>query len=106
VIARVLLLAAVAGIGWYACVRRHRLPVHLVLVLLLVGCAAALLVAPELGTRIANMLGVGRGADLVGYVVDVLLAFVALHYYAKFIDLETKVTTLTRAIALSSEERR
>jgi hypothetical protein len=104
-IARALLLGAVAAIGYYAFVRRRRLPVHLVLVLALLGTAAVLLVSPELGTRVAQSLGVGRGADLAGYVVDVLLSFVALHYYTKFIELEQKLTVVTRELALQRAEQ-
>ncbi len=97
---RALLLAAVAAIGWYAFVRRRRMPVHILLVLALAAAAATLLVVPELSTRIANALGIGRGADLVGYVVDVTVGFVVLHYYTKFVALEAKLTELTRALAL------
>jgi hypothetical protein len=99
-IGRLLLLAAVGAIGWYAFVRRRRLPVHIIVVLALAAVAAALLVAPELSTRVANAVGIGRGADLVGYVVDVTTGFVVLHYYTKFVALEAKLTELTRALAL------
>ena len=102
-IARLLLVGAVAAIGWYAFLRRNRMPVHIVVVLALVAISAVLLVAPEIGTRVAQSLGIGRGADLAGYVVDVLLLFVALHYYTKFVDIETKMTSLTRSIALAEQ---
>lgn len=42
----------------------------------------------------------GRGADLITYLVEVGILFVVLHYYMKFVELEERITELVREIAL------
>ncbi len=102
-IARIALIVVLLAAGRYAFLRRQRLPLHIVVLTAMLASAALLVVFPELSTRLANQVGIGRGVDLVGYVVDVLLLFVALHYYTKFIELETKVTRLARTLALREQ---
>lgn len=99
-IARVVLLAVLVAAGRYAFLRRRRLPLHIVVLTGMLISAAVLVVFPDLSTDLARQVGIGRGVDLVGYVVDLLLMFVALHYYTKFVDLEVKVTRLARTFAL------
>lgn len=103
---RGVLLVVLLATARYAVLRRGRLPLHIVLVCGLLVCAAGLVLFPEASTTIARHLGVGRGADLLGYVVDAALSFVALHYYTKFIDLEAKLTRVARAVALGEGEGR
>jgi small membrane protein len=101
---RVILLTLLAGIGYYAFARRHKVPIHIILVLGLLGLGALFVIVPELTNRIAHAVGVGRGADLISYLVEVLLLFVIIHYYTKFVELESQVTRLVREIALLRAE--
>lgn len=71
--------------------------------ILLVGfmiAAIAAVIYPEELTVIANMLGVGRGADLLLYATVAALVFSLLVIYAKFKDAETKIDELARHIAI------
>jgi len=104
VLIRVLLLGALATIGYAVFLRRQRLPIHIVLVMGLLGLAAMAVVFPGATTVVANWLGVGRGVDLINYLVEVGLLFVVIHYYAKFVELEQQITVLAREIALLRAE--
>ncbi len=51
-------------------------------------------------TWIAHKVGVGRGTDLVLYLLVLAVSFFALNTYMRFRSLEQKVTDLARAVAL------
>ena len=55
---------------------------------------------PELTTKIAQSLGVGRGADLLLYVTVLAFYMAIIYFYSKIQSLEKKLATLTRAVAL------
>ena len=64
---------------------------------LIVGTAVLM---PSQLTVVANWVGIGRGADLVMYLVAISFLFFALHTYLKFAEYERRMTELTRALAL------
>jgi hypothetical protein len=99
-IIRVILLILIALVGYYGFVRRRRSPVDIVVIMALVGTAAFCVIDPEATNAIAHAVGVGRGADLVTYLVEVALLFIVLHYHARLDDLRSKVTVLARELAL------
>lgn len=101
---RILLLAGLSAIGFFVFLRRNRLPLHIMTVFLLLGAGAVAVVVPEVPNQIAHFLGVGRGADLVMYLAIVSVMFVLLHYYSKFVELQAKLTELTRQIAIMKAE--
>jgi hypothetical protein len=103
-IIRVLLLASLALIGWRFFVRRSKLPIHIAVVATVLGLAALAVVFPESTNDIAHAVGVGRGADLITYLVEVGLLFVTVHYYTKFVELEGQITRLVRELALLRRE--
>jgi hypothetical protein len=103
---RVLLLLVLLGTGYYAFLRKNRLPVHLVLVLALLGTGALLVVFPDLSNDVAHRFGLWRGADLVTYLLEVLLLFVVLYYAVRFSEVESNMTVLVRKIALLEAELR
>lgn len=51
-------------------------------------------------TWVAHRVGVGRGTDLVLYLLVVAVSFFALNTYMRFRSLEKQVTDLARTIAL------
>ncbi len=101
-IIRVLVL--LAAVGYYAFLRRHKVPVHIVIVIAMLGVAGFFVVVPEATNRLAHAVGVGRGADLVTYLVELALFFIIIHYYTLFVDLDARVTALVREIALLRAE--
>ena len=103
-IIRILLLFGLAATGWLIFLRRNRLPFHIMTVFLLLGAGAVAVVAPETTNDIAHLVGVGRGTDLVTYVAIISVMFVLLHYYTKFVELQRKLTEMTREVAILRAE--
>lgn len=103
-IIRILLLLGLAATGWLIFLRRNRLPVHILTVFFMLVAGAVAVVFPETANEAAHLVGVGRGADLVMYTAVVAVMFVLLHYYTKFVELQTQVTQLTRELAILKAE--
>ena len=55
---------------------------------------------PVAVTRVANWLNVGRGTDLVLYVLVVAFLYVTVALYQRVHQLEQRITHLTRTVAL------
>ncbi len=76
--------------------------------LIVIGFSAAAVVLvsyPELSNRIANRLGVSRGADLIFYLALPGLLFMILLLYAKATRQEEHLAVLTRELALLKADR-
>ncbi|MET9463511.1 DUF2304 domain-containing protein [Streptomyces sp. NPDC006544] len=56
-------------------------------------------------TWLAHALGVGRGTDLVLYVMVLAMGFLTLNTFLRFRSLEKKITDLARTVALSEGVR-
>ena len=69
---------------------------------LIVVVGVGLVANPELTTRIAHWVGVGRGADLVIYLALFGLGFSLLLLFSKVRDLEARVVEVARAAALAN----
>jgi small membrane protein len=103
-IIRILLLVGLAASGWFIFLRRNRLPLHIMTVFLLIGVGAAAIIFPNMTQDAANLVGVGRGTDLILYLSIVAVMFVLLHYYTKFVDLQRQLTEVTREVAILRAE--
>jgi hypothetical protein len=64
------------------------------------GAAVVATLVPALVTKVANLVGVGRGADLVLYGLVVTSTFLWIGLYRRLHELEHRFVTLNRAIAL------
>lgn len=69
------------------------------------GAWIVAVLAPDAVTRVANLVGVGRGTDLVLYVLAVAFVFNTIAQAQHFRRLDDRLTALTRAVALSSAEQ-
>jgi small membrane protein len=103
-IIRILLLAGIAAIGWLVFLRRNRLPFHIVIVFGLLTLGGLAVLFPEYTNDLANYVGVGRGADLITYLLEIVVLFVIVHYYTKFVELQRQLTQVTREVALLRAE--
>lgn len=63
------------------------------------------IVLPEETSRFANMLGVGRGVDLVIYASIAVLFYLVFRLYVMFEDLRHEITELVRLIALKDKKK-
>ena len=64
--------------------------------------AALLVIRPTLATHIANVVGIGRGVDLIFYVSIPGLALMVLLLFARTRDLNLKLTAMVRENALAN----
>ncbi len=99
-IIRIVLLGALAAIGWFVFLKRNRLPVHIFVVFAMLGAGAFAVLFPEETDKIANFVGVGRGVDLITYVIEGTVLFVLLHYYTKFVELQRQLTDMVRELSI------
>ncbi|MGZ9932755.1 DUF2304 family protein [Streptomyces sp. NC-S4] len=56
-------------------------------------------------TWLAQLLGVGRGTDLVLYVMVLAMGFLTLNTFLRFRSLEKKITDLARTVAINEGVR-
>lgn len=103
-IIRILLIAGLAATAWLIFLRRNRMPFHIVTVFGLFALAAGAVVFPSITQTVAELVGVGRGTDLVLYLSVTGVVFVLVHYYTKFVVLQEQITTLTRELAIHRAE--
>jgi hypothetical protein len=66
--------------------------------------AAAAIFDPDLTNRAAGWLGIGRGADLLIYVVALAFAVVSFYFYTRLRRLESNLTVIVRELALRDHE--
>jgi hypothetical protein len=62
--------------------------------------AAVAIVVPGLVQGFAEVLGIGRGADVVLYVSVLAFVWAAFYLYARCLRLEREITALTRHLAI------
>ena len=67
--------------------------------------AAVSILFPDLWSRLARIVGVGRGTDLVLYALVVAFLSFTVTTYLRFRDLETNYTRLARMRALNEAPR-
>jgi small membrane protein len=77
---------------------RHRL--RGVLATLLWIAAAITILIPNATTEIANRLGIGRGTDLVAYLVALAFLWSWFYFHQKITRTARHVTDLSRALAV------
>ena len=61
---------------------------------------------PDLLTRIANLLGIGRGADLLLYGLALTVLFMMLNTYLKDRESRQTINTLARRLAILEANQR
>ncbi len=60
---------------------------------------------PEVASYLAQVLGVGRGSDLVVYLALLLLFYLSFKVFVRLEQLNRNITTLVRTLALKPEEK-
>ena len=63
------------------------------------------IVYPEWSTRLANHIGIGRGADLMLYIFVIFSLFHYVNIAARFKHLEHQMTAVVRSMALAEAMR-
>lgn len=100
---QIVLVVAVAAIGWMMLRSpggaRHQAGRRLT-TLAFVVLAVAAIATPSLTTRLAHLVGVGRGADLLLYALVVAFLISILSEFRRNTRLERQITQLARRVAL------
>lgn len=102
-IIKVFLIASVIAVGLWL-LRGHRRGGRLAITrmagILFAASWVLGVLAPDLVTQAANLVGVGRGTDLVLYVLVVAFLFTTAGQHQKLAELDDRAAALTRALAL------
>ena len=93
-----LLVVVLLGLVLYA-FRARSLVVDRLMYLALAASGAVVVMNPQVATRVANALGIGRGADLLLYLLVVFSLFNTLSTGSQLARLERKLTAVARAVA-------
>lgn len=84
----------------YAFLQRDKSRLIATCIALLSFVGMVLVIQPELSTRVANAIGVGRGTDLVTYFWILMSVLVLLNLQFKIFALQRTMTELAREVAL------
>ena len=105
---QILLMASASGMLVVLLRRRSAARTRAWKRLILVGLVLVSIVSilrPELTTKVANVVGVGRGTDLLLYLLTAVFLYVVMGFYLKFKDVERQLTLLARHQALTAAAR-
>lgn len=83
----------------------RRLAIRRILLLLTTLAGIVAIAFPELVNQVANLVGVGRGTDLVLYVLVVVFIGNSVTTSIRHRQLEREVTRLARTVAISNAPR-
>lgn len=98
-ISQIVVMAGVLAFALYVFAARTVLTDRIIyLVLILAGITLAL--NPELSTRVANLIGIGRGTDLLLYTFVLFSLFHYVNMASHMKTLEQRLTVLVRANAI------
>ncbi len=102
----ILILGAVGAAVWLLRGTRHagRLAFTRLCSLLFALAWIVAVLFPDLVTTAANLVGVGRGTDLVLYTLVLVVLFSGLGQYRRMRELEHQLAEVTRALALAGRQ--
>jgi hypothetical protein len=77
-----------------------------ILFTLLVVFMVIAIISPDITNKLAHAVGVGRGADLLLYLLAVAFVFQVINSYMKFKEYEHRLNKLARSIAITEAQER
>ena len=95
-----IILVAMIVVLYFAKLRSRSSDV--VVLMVCFGCATLLIFRPTVATWLANMVGIGRGVDLIIYLAIPGLALMLLLVFSRVRDLNLKLTAVVRELAISN----
>ncbi len=97
---QVILILSLSMSAWLYLTRFRTIFRDRLAALVLLAAGILFILFPDSTTRIANMVGVVRGADLVIYVFMVTFIYLMILLYTKILHLELQQTEIIRSLAL------
>jgi small membrane protein len=61
---------------------------------------------PNLTSQVSNLLGIGRGIDLIVYISIIILFYIIFRLYVKIENVKSDVTMLVRKFAMDSKDKK
>lgn len=104
-IIQAILVCALAAVLLYAVSQRRRSFSVAIAMAFVALAGTALVLAPETANLAANLVGVGRGADLILYCFIVLMLGAVFNIHLRLRAERETITELARAIAIISASR-
>ena len=98
---QLILLAGVIAFAVYTTRVRSTLSDRLIYVVL-IAAGIPLVLYPDWSTRVAQLVGIGRGADLVIYLFIMFSLFFFVSSASAFRELERELTIVIRTIAINN----
>jgi small membrane protein len=68
------------------------------------GLNAYAVIRPNDTSKVAHLFGIGRGADLLLYLLIITFVFAVINFYLRIRESEQRVTDLARAVAIRDAE--
>jgi small membrane protein len=103
-IAQIVLSALLAGILLYAWTEYRRSPAVALLTVFVASAGIYLVWVPEHSTQLAELVGIGRGVDLILYIWVCISLIVLLNLHLKLRNQMELITTLARRIAIADAQ--
>ncbi|MGZ3838513.1 MAG: DUF2304 family protein [Flavisolibacter sp.] len=100
-IIQAILATGILLLGAYSYVKFRSSHVDALLIFLFALSGLVFTFFPDLANRLAHLLGVGRGADMVFYLCILFFFFLIIKLYAKVRKLEQALTELVRQKSLA-----
>ncbi len=101
---QILLASGIVLIALYMYVRIRKSVLDTVLIFLFLVVGILFILFPEITNKVAKVLGVNRGINLIFYTGFLILLFLILKLYARSRRLEQNLTELVRKISLEKAE--
>lgn len=106
IIKGILILAILLAVGWFLSNRTsHQARAwQKIGIILLTAIGVVVVIFPNTSNTIAHKVGVGRGADLLLYLLTLSFIFTVLNSYLKAKEEQKRLVTLARKVALIEAE--
>ena len=102
--AQIVLSALLAGILLYAWAEYRRSPAVALLTVFVASAGIYFVWVPEHSTQLAELVGIGRGVDLILYIWVCISLIVLLNLHLKLRTQMELITTLARKIAIADAQ--
>ncbi len=101
---QVLLVTAIILLAVYMYRRLRSTLLDVLLVILFVSTGIFFVLFPNITNKMAHLVGVGRGADLIFYLAILFLFFLLLKLYSRLRKVEQKFTEFVRNKSIEEAE--
>lgn len=98
---QVVLLTGIGLISLVFISKTRKKRLYILMLMIAVAMSVVFILWPDVTNRIANVLGVGRGADLIFYISILIFWFIIVQLFSRIRRLEELVTELIRKDAIA-----